>query len=209
MSTPNKTRLGNLGKDYGAVAKSIEWGTPQYLYDALDHEFNFTLDVAASDKLHVCERYFTKEIDGLKQSWANERAFMNPPYGRDIADWVEKANKETFKECILVVGLLPVRADTRWFHNHILPNAEIRFIKGRLKFGGFKQGAAFASMIVIWRNEGNGNQEHSSIDNKSMLAESIRKQKRDLTDYHEDIIAESKGSKQKGILDYYDDALEY
>jgi len=152
MSTPNKTRLGNLGNDYGAVSKSIEWGTPPHVFEKLDQEFDFTLDVAASDSLHVCERYFTKEQDGLKQSWAGERCFMNPPYGRDIAEWVEKANYETMDKCPLVVGLLPVRADTRWFHNHILPNAQIRFIKGRLKFGGFKAGAAFASMIVIWEN---------------------------------------------------------
>jgi len=153
MSEPHKTRLGNLGKDYGAVSKSVEWETPQNLFDRLNDEFNFTLDVAASDKLHKCERYFTKEQDGLKQSWARERCYMNPPYGRDIADWVEKANLETQMDCPIVVALLPVRADTRWFHEHILYNAEIRFIKGRLKFGGFKHGAAFASMICIWRNE--------------------------------------------------------
>lgn len=153
MSKPNKTRLGNLGKDYGAVSKSIEWGTPPHVFKALHEEFDFTLDVAASDKLHMVDRYFTKEIDGLKQSWAGERCYMNPPYGRDIAEWIEKANYETMDKCPLVVGLLPVRTDTKWFHNHIISNTEIRFIKGRLKFGGFKAGAAFASMIVIWRNE--------------------------------------------------------
>lgn len=169
MSVPNKTRLGNLGADYGAVSKSIEWGTPRHIFNALNKEFDFTMDVAASDNLHVVDRYFTKETNGLKQSWAGERCFMNPPYGRDISDWVEKACKETFLECPLVVGLLPVRADTRWFHRYILPNAEIRFIKGRLKFGGFKAGAAFASMIVIWRNEGNGNQEHTTFEQVKLV----------------------------------------
>lgn len=157
MSVPNRTSLDRLGADYGAVAKTFEWATPPNIFKRLHEEFDFTLDVAASKEQHVVPRYFTKEQDGLKQSWAGERCFMNPPYGRDIAKWVEKANYETMDCCPLVVGLLPVRASTKWFHDHVLLNAEIRFVKGRLKFGSKKksaklQPAPFASMIVIWRN---------------------------------------------------------
>lgn len=151
MSKPNKTRLGNLGADYGAVSKTIEWETPQYVFDALHKEFDFTLDVCATPDNAKCEKYFTIKEDGLKQPWKG-RCWMNPPYGRDISAWVEKAVQSQMTTAELVVGLLPVRADTKWFHHFVLPNAEIRFIKGRLKFGGFKAGAAFASMVCVWRN---------------------------------------------------------
>ena len=152
MSKPNKTRLGNLGPDYGAVSKTIEWETPQYVFDKLHEEFDFTLDVCASDDNHKCEKYFTITDDGLAQEWVG-RCWMNPPYGRDITLWVEKAVYSVKNGADIVVGLLPVRADTKWFHNFVLPNAEICFIKGRLKFGGFKAGAAFASMVCVWRKE--------------------------------------------------------
>lgn len=156
-STPSKTTLDRLGPEYGGGTNPVEWATPPHVFKVLHEEFDFTLDVAASDKQHVLERYFTAADDGLSKSWAGERCYMNPPYGRDMSKWIEKANYETMNKCPLVVGLLPVRASTKWFHNHVLPNAEIRFIKGRLKFGSKKKSkkldsAPFASMIVIWRN---------------------------------------------------------
>ena len=135
------------------LAESVEWGTPQDLFDELNAEFDFTLDVAASDQNAKCERYFTKEIDGLAQSWAGERCYMNPPYGLVLRQWVRKAWFEIRKidGAELVVGLLPNRTDTSWFHDYIYHKAEIRFLRGRLKFGGSKNSATFGSMIVVWQ----------------------------------------------------------
>lgn len=73
---------------------SVEWATPWELFNHLDSEFHFTLDVCASKGLEKCERYFTPEIDGLSQNWDNEICWMNPPYGSEIKNWVEKASKQ-------------------------------------------------------------------------------------------------------------------
>lgn len=131
-------------------SKSIDWSTPQELFDALDKRFQFTLDVCASDKNAKVKRYFTRELDGLGQSWGGERCWMNPPYGREIGPWVEKARREAERGA-LVVGLLPARTDTAWFHEHVYRAAtEIRFLKGRLKFEGAAASAPFPSMIAVW-----------------------------------------------------------
>jgi len=131
------------------TSNTCEWPTPQYLYDELDREFNFTLDPCATVDNHKCAKFFTKENDGLAQDWSGERIFMNPPYGRKIQHWIKKL-AET--DAPIRVALIPVRSDTRWFHNYVLGKAEIRFIKGRVKFGDSKSGAPFPSMVVIYRN---------------------------------------------------------
>lgn len=127
-----------------------EWSTPQDLFDKLDAEFHFTLDVCANEKNAKCILYYTKEDDGLLQSWDNQIVWCNPPYGKVIGDWIKKASIVMGG---VVVMLLPARTDTRWFHTYIYknPNVEIRFLKGRLKFGGCKNSAPFPSMIVIFR----------------------------------------------------------
>lgn len=129
---------------------STEWETPQSLFNKLNSEFAFTLDVCATDDNHKCDKYFTKQQDGLIQDWENERVFCNPPYGREIIHWVEKCAKHKG----IAVMLLPARTDTQWFHEYIYqkPSASIRFIKGRLKFGGSINSAPFPSMIVIFDN---------------------------------------------------------
>lgn len=124
------------------------WATPQYLFDELNAEFRFNLDPCALPENAKCARYFMPEIDGLKQNWLGHRVFMNPPYGREIGKWVEKA---ATCGADIVVGLLPARTDTLWFHEYILDKAEIRFIRGRLKFGDSLNPAPFPSMIVVWR----------------------------------------------------------
>ena len=129
-----------------------DWETPQELFDKLDEEFRFTLDPCASPDNAKCSKYFTKEDDGLTQSWRGHTVFMNPPYGRQITDWCHKAYAESRKDSTIVVGLLPARTDTKWFHNYCyLYDVEIRFIKGRVKFSG-KGPAPFPSMIVIWKS---------------------------------------------------------
>lgn len=132
--------------------KSDEWSTPQDLYDRLNVEFNFTLDPCSTDGNCKCVVHFTKENDGLRLPWTTYRAFCNPPYSQ-IKDWVAKADHEFKKSGVLTAMLIPSRTDTRWFHEYIYqkPNVEIRFIKGRLKFGDSKNSAPFPSMIVIWR----------------------------------------------------------
>lgn len=132
-------------------SKTDEWATPQYLFDQLDAEFHFDLDPAATDENHKCERYFTKADDGLKKSWGGQRVFCNPPYGRQIGKWVEKGYREAQKPNTTVVMLLPARTGNGWFHDNILGKAEIRYIRGRLRFGGVNQNAPFDSMIVIWK----------------------------------------------------------
>ena len=128
-----------------------EWETPQDLFDELNEEFQFTLDVCATKENRKCERYFDKEMNGLTQNWGGRVCWMNPPYGPRIGDWLYHARTESALGCATVVCLLPARTDTKWFHKHVYNRAEIRFIKGRLKFGGAKNSAPFPSMIVIYR----------------------------------------------------------
>lgn len=115
-------------------SKSEEWGTPQEFFDKLNEEFNFTLDPCADDNNHKCTKYYTEEQDGLSKSWEGETVFCNPPYGRVLKDWVQKCYEESLKPNTIVVMLIPARPDTKYFHEYIYHKAEIRFIKGRLKF---------------------------------------------------------------------------
>ena len=136
-----------------------DWGTPQDLFDALNKEFNFTLDPCADDNNHKCAKYYTIEQDGLAQSWAGETVFCNPPYSRKTKTnagqiaWVQKCYKEATEGGIVVVMLIPARTDTIMFHDYILGKAEIRFIKGRVNFEvdgqKSKDPAPFPSMIVV------------------------------------------------------------
>lgn len=146
-----------MNKVHFSSAKE-DWETPQALFDELNKEFNFNLDVCASKHNNKCFYYITEENDTLLVNWhrhSNEFqpypiCWMNPPYGREIGKFIKKAYEESQRGCT-VVCLLPSRTDTRWFHNYILGKAEIRFIKGRLKFVGAKSSAPFPSMIVIFR----------------------------------------------------------
>ena len=111
---------------------TCEWPTPQAFFDKLDAEFDFTLDVCANSDNAKCLNYFSVLDGSLIRPWLG-RVWMNPPYGRGIKHWVEKAYLESINGC-LVVCLLPARTDTKWFHDYCL-RGEIRFIRGRLKFG--------------------------------------------------------------------------
>ena len=132
-------------------SKEEKWATPQDFFDKLNDEFHFTLDAAASPDNAKCDNYFTEEQDGLAQSWEGHTVWCNPPYCRKTGLWVKKAYEEHQRTGCTVVMLLPSRTDVRWFHDYILGKAEIRFIKGRLKFGGSKNSAPFASIVVIYR----------------------------------------------------------
>lgn len=132
-------------------SESNEWSTPQSFYDRLNKEFNFTLDPCSDGKNNKCDKFYTIEDDGLTQDWGGETVFMNPPYGRAIKDWVAKARSESEKGGTTVVALIPSRTDTRYWHDHIFGVAdEIRFIKGRLKFGDGRNSAPFPSAVIVW-----------------------------------------------------------
>ena len=130
--------------------KSGVWETPQSLFDELDSEFHFTLDACALPENAKCPSYYTPIEDGLNQPWKGN-VYCNPPYGRTIGEWVRKAYQSRAQGATVVM-LLPARTDTRWFHEYIYnKDAEIRFIRGRLKFSNSSMGAPFPSMIVIYR----------------------------------------------------------
>jgi len=139
-------------RGYMLKAKSTNWETPDRLFDNLNKKFHFTLEVCASSNPR-CKIYYDKDSDGLKQPWSG-RVFVNPPYGPPIRKWLEKALEE-LPHCEVIVMLLPVRTDTKWFHELVLKKAKIRFLKGRLHFGNIKNSAPFPSMVVIFRESGN------------------------------------------------------
>ena len=128
------------------------WETPQEFFDKLDAEFHFALDVCALPENAKCSNYFTPEQDGLTRPWTGT-CWCNPPYGRQVGRWVKKAS-ESAEAGATVVMLLPARTDTRWFHQYIYGKTEIRFIPGRLKFGGGKSSAPFPSMVVVFKKGG-------------------------------------------------------
>jgi phage N-6-adenine-methyltransferase len=125
-----------------------DWATPQVFFDALNVEFHFELDVCGSASNAKCSRYFTVVEDGLKQDWRGS-VWMNPPYGRVIKHWVQKAYESSL-EGATVVCLLPARTDTSWWHNYCV-KGEIRFVRGRLKFGSAASCAPFPSAVVVFR----------------------------------------------------------
>lgn len=116
-----------------------EWATPGHVYKALDDEFRFTFDPCPLGGM----------LDGtgrLLVPWKGQRVFCNPPYGPGIRKFLER-----WSDAELAVYLIPSRTDTRWFHDIVMPHAkEIRFIRGRLKFGGAKNSAPFPSMVVVF-----------------------------------------------------------
>ncbi|MUV13564.1 DNA N-6-adenine-methyltransferase [Noviluteimonas gilva] len=139
-----------MGIDRAVWASSATdlWATPQDFFDTLNAEFGFELDVCATDENAKCARYFTATNDGLAQEWRGV-CWMNPPYGRVIGDWMRKAY-ESAQAGATVVCLVPSRTDTRWWHDYAM-KGEIRYVRGRLKFGGSKNSAPFPCAVVIFQ----------------------------------------------------------
>ena len=132
-------------------SQSTEWATPQGLFDQLDQEFIFDMDVCAVKTNAKCQNYLDANgiWSGLAVSWQGT-CWMNPPYGRQIEKWVQKAFESSMTGAT-VVCLLPSRTDTRWWHDYVMQAHEIRFIKGRLRFGKTKTNAPFPSAIVVFK----------------------------------------------------------
>lgn len=135
-----------MNTDVMFSSKTDMWETPEAFFRALDAEFHFTLDVCAVPENAKCRVFYTPEQDGLAQKWEG-CCWCNPPYGREIGKWVKKAAEA---ECTVVM-LLPARTDTAWFHDYVYGKAEIRFVRGRLKFGGSKNSAPFPNLVAIFR----------------------------------------------------------
>lgn len=136
-------------------SKSDEWETPQDLFEKLDKEFHFNLDLAATPNNSKCGLFCSKENSGLDGLIIGDvwNIWCNPPYS-EISLWVKRC-AELARHTKVVVMLIPARTDTRWFHEYIYKkqDVEIRFIKGRLKFSNSKNSAPFPSMIVVFRGK--------------------------------------------------------
>ena len=134
-----------------------EWRTPSEVFEPLHREFDFTLDPCTTADNYLClPKFYTELEDGLEQSWAGERVFMNPPYGREVYAWTRKARQEAAAGA-LVVGLLPASTDLRWWHEDVVGHAEVRYIRGRVRFltgGPYRASGFFPSVVVIWRPHG-------------------------------------------------------
>ncbi len=134
-----------------------DWATPFQIFEHLNREFSFVLDVCATANTCKTQRYIDKAEDALSRNWEaiaiGQACWMNPPYGRSIGDWIEKAHREA-KLGATVIALLPARTDTSWFHDYCLKASEIRFLRGRLCFDDDRRKRApFPSMIVVFRPE--------------------------------------------------------
>ena len=152
--------------------KTDEWSTPLDFFAELNCEFAFAVDVAATKDNRRCDDYFGPDHDvprlrdALAVDWQAEldciglpsrACWMNPPYSQ-CREFIAKAAREARRGCT-VVCLVPARTDTRWFHEHVWceatnrprPGVEVRFIKGRLKFGGATAGAPFPSVVIVFR----------------------------------------------------------
>ena len=122
-----------MNTDVMFSSKTDAWATPKAFFRELDEEFHFNLDPCADEFNHKCDRYFTVKENGLSQDWGGSSVFCNPPYGREIGKWVEKAYRTNQEHGNLVVMLLPARTDTKWFHS--------------------KNSAPFPSMVVIYKKK--------------------------------------------------------
>lgn len=130
------------------TSSSDEWATPRELFAKLDAEFHFTCDAASTDENALCARHFTIADDGLSQEWAGN-VWCNPPYGRQVGRWAEKAATSNMGG--VNVLLVPARTDTAWWHDWIFGKAtQIRFLRGRLRFGDGKGSAPFPSAVVVY-----------------------------------------------------------
>lgn len=140
-----------------------DWPTPPEFFRLVAEEFAFDVDVAASKHNHLCERWYGRRQNGLAQRWEGT-VWCNPPYGRSIGQWVEKAYRSAMRGCTVVM-LLPVRSDTNWWHEFVLGVAEIRYLRGRLGFKGTRPGRApFPSVVLVYRPGCKGNGHHVSYD---------------------------------------------
>ncbi len=133
-------------------SKSEEYETPKEIFESLQREFNLQLDVCATRENTKCKKFYDKEDNALIQDWWRFGNFwMNPPFGRQLKKWVQKAYEESQKG-VTGVCILPVRSNTLWWHKYIIDTkVEVRFLKGEIKFSNHKRGLWLPFAIVIFR----------------------------------------------------------
>lgn len=153
LPRPRNARIDMKSPSLSALTSSdsMLWATPRQWFDYLNLEFSFTLDPCCTPETAKCTKYFTPAENGLLQSWAEERVFMNPPFGREIPEWMRKAWREARDNHALVVCLVPARVETRWWHETAAKASDVRFPIGRINFDGGKSCAPFPIAIVIFR----------------------------------------------------------
>jgi phage N-6-adenine-methyltransferase len=154
-SSDNPAVLGGVkAKNNGRYnGNGRRWATPPEVFDPLHAEFDFTLDPCATPETAKCSKFFTEAENGLEQSWSGHRVFMNPPYGREVYAWTRKAALEQ-QAGALIVGLLPASTDLAWWHDDVIGRAEVRYLRGRVRFltdGPYRASGFFASVVTIWR----------------------------------------------------------
>jgi phage N-6-adenine-methyltransferase len=133
-----------------------DWTTPQAMFDRLHSEFKFTVDLAADNLNTKCLKFYSSDNSALSVPWVGT-GWLNPPYGDKagkLSEWVKKAYAETRKEGCCVVMLIPARTNTRWFHDYCMKAEELRFFKGRPKFGEAKHGLPQPLVLVVFRAAG-------------------------------------------------------
>jgi phage N-6-adenine-methyltransferase len=143
-----------------------EWETPQKFFETIDREFHFTLDACATRENTKLDHFYTKKEDGLKQSWENERVWLNPPYDSNIGHWLRKALESSARGSLVVALIQGKSSDAKFWHDYVMKSSEIRFIKDRLAFGLKKKfsRANHSSILVIFRPDREGPPKISSID---------------------------------------------
>jgi phage N-6-adenine-methyltransferase len=141
--------MAMFNKDRFEAVKT-DWETPQYLFDELTKEFNFSLDVAASSENAKTKRYFTVLDNGLTKVWENEIVWCNPPYGTEVPKWLQKGLLSKSLNTTSVF-LIPARTNTKWWHSLCMKASEIDFICGRPKFGESTHGLPFPLALIIFK----------------------------------------------------------
>ena len=154
--------MGQFDKNKFDGVKTV-WATPDDFFQPLNNEFQFTIDVAADSENKKVERFFNEETNGLNQNWKNEVVWCNPPYGRIVPTWIQKAKDEAKNGCTSVLLIL-AKTNTKWFHNLCMSANEIRFVKGRPKFVGAKDGLPFPLMLVIFKANDNSDCKIGAYD---------------------------------------------
>ena len=138
-----------LKKKQIRLKRQGDYSTPPDLFEKYDRLYHFTLDVCATPDNAKCPHYFTPEQDGLQQPW-HGTCWMNPPYHQaEIPKWIRKAYEESQRGAV-VVALLPARTGSAWFHEVVLPHAQVTFLRGRIKFAGMTTNAMEDSMIAVF-----------------------------------------------------------
>lgn len=130
----------------------MDWATPQWLVDQINERWGLrTLDVCATATNTKCASFISLEQDAFTTPWTG-RAFMNPPYGRNIGSWIGLAAKRAWAgEVDDVICLIPSRTDTAYWYDYVMQAKEICLLRGRVRFVGAPSSAPFPSCLIVFQ----------------------------------------------------------